>query len=203
MDEDGAEHAAPTLSIAIEPPITLRGAQYDALELREPRVSEIKASEEAIGAMATPANVLEAEIRLAAMVSGWPDEAIRELPASVLNRAASFLASFEERGRGRAESGPVLVIELDAPVEVQKGAFHEMSLREPKVSERKRAEQYLSKGITAATSRAAEISLVTDVSEWPPAAVLKMPISAFAEAADYLAGFLGLGRPTGERSRQT
>ncbi len=196
-DEDQLEELLTTLSIPVEPPIVVKGHPYASLDLREPRVSEVKAAEELMGSLATPASVLNSEAKLVALVTGWPDEAVGELPASLLNQAAAFLETFEQRGRGLAEDGPTLLIQLDEPVVVQKGPHGEMALREPKVAERRRAEQHLSKGVTPATSRAAEISLVTDISEWHPAAVLKMPISVFARAADFTCGFLERGRRTG------
>lgn len=200
-DEDQLEELLPTtLSIPIEPPIVVKGQPYASLELREPRVSEVKTAEELMGSLATPASLLNSEAKLVALVAGWPDLAVDELRASLLNQAAAFLDGFEQRGRGLNEEGPTLLIELEEPVLVQKGPHREMSLREPKIAERRRAEQHLSKGVTASTSRAAEISLVTDISEWAPAAVLKMPISVFARAADFTCGFLERGRRTGASS---
>ena len=201
MEDEDRFPEPDTISIAVFPPVLHGGREFASLDLREPRVSEVRASEELLGGVVNPASVLESEVRLAALVSGWPEEAIRELPASLLNQAADFLGGFEARARGARLAEPTLLIELDPPVVVQKGSFAELELREPRVSERRRAELHLTKGITVAASRAAEISLVTDVSAWPPAAVLKMPIGAFARAADYLAGFLERGRRTGASSR--
>ena len=200
MDEEDAPFAA-TLEIAFDPPLVVGGRPYASISLREPRVSEMRASEELIGTVATPANVTDAEMRLVSLVSGYPDEVVEKLSASQHDRAVLFLTGFEPPAREEAERFPSLELEFDPPVEIQKGVFHEMRLREPTIGERRRAEAHLAKGVTAASLRNAEISLVVDVSGWPHAAVLKMPITAFARAAVYAGGFLEHGRQTGARSR--
>ncbi|MCQ8240518.1 phage tail assembly protein [Rhizosaccharibacter radicis] len=202
-DAGGPEKPAPRLVLPIEPPIDHGGERWDQIELREPRVSEVKASEEVMGATATPAAVLDAEAKLVALVGGVPDEVIAKLPTSVLNAGADYLQSFEPFGRSHRDDDPALLLELDEPVEVQKGSFTEIPLREPRVGERRKAEQHLSRGITPAAYRAMEVALVTAVSELPPAAVLKLPISAFARSAEYLTGFFERGRGTGRKSRPT
>lgn len=63
-----------------------------------------------------------------------------------------------------------------------------MKLREPSVAERRRFKAGEGSGTIEAALRA-EMSLVEEISEWHRAALLRLPISKFAEAADYVTGF--------------
>ncbi len=196
-----------TRSILLATPLQQGDRTWNSLELREPRVSEVKAAADRIGSTPTKVAMLEAQIDLVARVSGLPAALIEDLPAQVLEEAAAFVSSFEEAARRPAEDEPdlaaMLFIELDAPVETERSTETSMNLRPPTVRERKRAEAHLSRGYTLSALLNHEITLVESVSGWQHVNVLKMPIGPFAQAADYLTGFFQAGRATGNSSRPT
>ena len=200
--EDGADATEPTtLTISVLPPIVHDKVPYDALVLREPRVSEWRKSIEALPSRVTPAAFMESERRLLSIITTWPEGALEELPTSVLERAGRFLRGFEARGRDAVDLGPTLTLTFDPPVEVQRGSFDELNLREPKYGERLRSIRHFDRSDTPAANMAAELSLLNDISGWHPAAVLKMPIGQFARAASFLLSFFPGGRQTGGTSR--
>ena len=182
-DEDDAAATDATLRLAIDPPVKLGAGVFSELVLREPRVSEVQKAEAVLGGVATPESVLDSEVALVSLVSepSWPIEALQDLPVRILDQATEFVTAF---GEAREETaGETLEIELATPVEVAKGSFRTLTLREPKVSERKRASQHLSKGVTTASMRRFEITLVGEITGWPQPALLKLPISTFVRAA--------------------
>lgn len=194
-----------TRSLILPTPLQQGDRSWDRLELREPRVSEVKAAADRIGGTPTKVTLLESQIDLVARVSGLPPALLEDLPAHLLEEAAAFVSSFEERARRPADEdpdlAPTLFIELDAPVESERGTETSMNLRPPTVRERKRAEAQLNRGFTLGALLAHEITLVESVSGWQHVNVLKMPIGPFARAADYLTGFFQAGRATGNSSR--
>lgn len=86
-----------------------------------------------------------------------------------------------------------LTLYLDPPIESAGGKYDELRLREPLIGEWNKAE-------THKTPTLQFIALISAVSGWPVPAVHLLPVSKFNEAVDYLAGFLGSGRATGETS---
>ncbi len=86
-----------------------------------------------------------------------------------------------------------LTIQIEPPIESAGGKYDELRLREPLIGQWAKAETH--RGATAQF-----IALISAVSGWPAPAVHLLPVSKFNEAVDYLAGFLGSGRATGETS---
>ena len=204
-DEEDLDAPPARLTIAVQPPIVHEGGTFESLELREPRVSEVQRAEEALTGAVTATSVLDSEIALVALVSGWPTEAVEELPAGILNRASEYLSRFEagEEAIRALPEGATLEVELEEPVAVAKGSFYSMTAREPRVSERRRATIAIGARPTPAAMRRAQISLLTEISGWPQAAVMKMPIGPFSRAAGFVERFLVAGRRTGDSSRPT
>ncbi|QNT79444.1 Phage tail assembly chaperone protein [Entomobacter blattae] len=114
-----------------------------------------------------------------------------------------FVAAFENDNRRNLEEepslDPSLTLVLDSPVKTNKTEFDTMHLREPTVMERK-ISGVKKRNKNLRSYYDAEVQLVKDVSEWPLAAVLAMPISQFVKASDYLQGFFMSGQKTGMRS---
>ncbi|MBV0888139.1 phage tail assembly protein [Komagataeibacter oboediens] len=190
-----------TLVIDLDPPLDVRKAgTFEELRLREPSVYQILCAAQAIGRQLTPETVYNSQIGLVARITGVPERAIIELPTTVLDRAIVFVTGFEEEARRKPDempdTAPSFSLIFPEPIEATGRTFSDMTLREPTVRERRIMKGAEAKGTPEAFLQA-EIALVEAVSEWPKAAVLKMPISKFAQAADYLTGFFLSGPATG------
>ena len=195
----------PTLRLDLDRPLVDGARSWEALELREPRVSEVRASLERMGSHRTPVAFLDQQVDLVARIAGIPAALLDDLPAATLDRAVVFVTSFEAEARRKEEDDlelePTVSIELEQPIETERGTYTLVPLRQPTVRERRKSEAHLSRGLTALSVLASEIALVEAVSGLPTVAVLKMPISPFARAADYCTGFFVAGRATGGSSR--
>jgi len=195
-DDDGR-----TLVIDLDPPLEVRKfGTFEELRLYEPNVFQTLCAAQAMGKRATSESIYNAQVGLVARISGMPERAAIELPTTILDRAAAFLSAFEEDNRRKPdeepETPPSCTLIFPDPIEATGRTFSEMVLREPVVRERRIMKAAEAKGTPEAFLQA-EIALVESVSEWPKAAVLKMPISKFAQASDYLTGFFYSGRTTG------
>ena len=197
QEDDGGN----TLVIDLDPPLEVsKAGTFRELHLHEPNVFHILCAAKAIGRQMTPETVYNSQIGLVARISGVPERAVIELPSTVLDRSISFLMGFEEDARRKPDeipdNPPSLSLIFPIPIEATGRTFSDMTLREPTVRERRIMKAAEAKGTPEAFLQA-EIALVEAVSEWPKAAVLKMPISKFAQAADYLTGFFLSGPTTG------
>ena len=187
--------------IVLDDPITLKdGREYDELDLREPNVFHILSAAQVIGKRPNLETVYSSQIRLVELVSGWPPLATGELPSHVLDRAVAYVTHFQDEARRPddvpPDLSPSLTLIFDEPIEAVGRTFTALDLRPPKVKERRTAQAFEARG-TPEGFMLAEIALVEAIGEWPKAAVLKMPISKFARAADYLTGFFRSGLTTG------
>lgn len=202
--EDGAtpeDDDSRTLIIELDPPLEVpKAGRFEELRLHEPNVFQTLCAAQAMGRQITPESVYNSQIGLVARISGVPERAIIELPTTVLDRAIVFVTSFEEGSRRKSDEEPDTsssrTLLFSDPIEAVNRTFSDMMLREPTVRERRIMKAAEAKGTPEAFLQA-EIALVEAVSEWPKAAILKMPISKFAQAADYLTGFFYSGRATG------
>ncbi|PYD63977.1 phage tail assembly protein [Gluconacetobacter entanii] len=195
-DDDGR-----TLIIDLDPPLEVpKSGRFEELFLHEPSVFQVLCAAKAMGRTLTPESVYNSQIGLVARVSGVPERAVIELRSTVLDRAVGFVTGFEEENRRKPDdepdTSPSLTLLFPDPIEATNLTFVDMTLREPTVRERRIMKAAEAKGTPEAFLQA-EISLVEAVSEWPKAAILKMPISKFAQAADYLTGFFCSGQATG------
>lgn len=187
--------------IVLDEPIVLKGGQeFTALQLGEPNVYHLLSAAQVIGKRPSTESVYDSQMQLVKLVSGWPLQAVQDLPSSALDRAVAYVTGFQDAARrpeGAApDLSPSMTLIFEDGIEAVGRTFSTMSLREPKVKERRTAKAFEARG-TAEGFLRAEISLVENVSAWPQAAVLKMPISKFAQAADYLTGFFMSGPETG------
>ncbi|MFT8634751.1 phage tail assembly protein [Novacetimonas hansenii] len=195
-DDDGR-----TLVIDLDPPLDVpKSGRFEELRLHEPNVFQVLCAAQAMGQRATSESVYNAQAGLVARISGMPERAVIELPTTILDRAVAFLSDFEGDNRRKPDEGPETppsyTLIFPDPIEAAGRTFSEMVLREPVVRERRIMKAAQARGTPEAFLQA-EIALVESVSEWPKAAVLKMPISKFARASDYLTGFFIAGPETG------
>jgi len=187
----------------LDTPIMVKGHDpLDRLELREPTVFDILVQARVIGKRATEQSVYDSQIALVARIGAWPLKAVYELPSSLLDEAVGYVCQFEEDARrlpdAEPDRAPELHLHLEEPVQAVMREWSDMTLREPKVEMRRRFKATQATATQEAFLQA-EITLVQSVGDWPTAAVLKMPISKFATAADYLTGFFITGQGTGNR----
>ncbi|WP_308721019.1 phage tail assembly protein [Komagataeibacter xylinus] len=200
-EPDGEDDGEKVLVIDLDPPLTVKKAgTFTELSLHEPNVYQTLCAAQAMGRQMTPESVYNSQIGLVARISGMPEIAVIELPSTVLDRAVEFLTDFEERNRRKPDelpdTSPSLTLIFEDPIEATGRTFSDMELREPTVRERRIMKAAEAKGTPAAFLEA-EIAMLEAVSEWPKAAVLKMPISKFAQGADYLTGFFYSGPTDG------
>ncbi|MBB2157198.1 phage tail assembly protein [Gluconacetobacter diazotrophicus] len=201
--EDEAAPGDPGL-VVLDEPIEWKGTRYTELRLREPVTGEVLFATKVMGKRATSVTVRDAQLDLVGRVSGWPAAAIMMLPVTVQDDAIVFVTDFEENARRPLDEDPDRTPELrllfSPPVEAVGRSHAEMLLREPRGDQRRRYDVTRERETPEATLQA-EINLVADVADWQLAAVLKVPISKFARASDYLTGFFIRGPRTGRRSR--
>lgn len=183
---------------------TKDGAEWKELRLREPTVFHSLQAAKVIGKKPSIESIYDSQIDLVCRISGWPKVAVDQLPTRILDKAVAYASAFEENARRKpdedAECPESLILLFSPPIEAVNQTFSEMTLREPVVSERRKYKATESRG-SFADFLQAEIDLVSAISGWPMAAVLKMPISKFAKAADYLTGFFMTGHQTGNPSQ--
>lgn len=185
----------------LEKPITIKGGEtFETLKLHEPAVFHALQATKVIGRKPTLESIYDSQISMVCQISKWPRLAVDQLPSHILDAATDFLGHFEEDARRNPDEEPDLTPELTITfkpgIEAVNKTFNVMDLREPVVSERRAFKSFESRQ-TFEGLMSGEIDLVERISGWPKAAVLKMPISKFARAADYLTGFFMHGRTTG------
>ncbi|WP_061490886.1 phage tail assembly protein [Acetobacter malorum] len=177
--------------------------ELTTLSCREPSVGECLLATRTIGKRPTLETVYASEIALLCRVTGWPQTAVDQLPTRTLDAAVAYISHFEEEARRKPDEEPecqdTFYLSLTPPITAVNRDWQDMDLREPTVAERRRFKAQEQRG-SMADFLEAEINLLTDVSGWQRAAVLKMPISQFAKASDYLTGFFIAGQKTGNVS---
>lgn len=177
--------------------------ELTTLSCREPSVGECLLATRTIGKRPTLETVYASEIALLCRVTGWPQTAVDQLPTRTLDAAVAYISHFEEEARRKPDEEPdcqdTFHLSLIPPIFAVNRDWQDMDLREPTVAERRRFKAQEQRG-SMADFLEAEINLLTDVSGWQRAAVLKMPISQFAKASDYLTGFFIAGQKTGNVS---
>ncbi|MCI2023607.1 MAG: phage tail assembly protein [Acetobacter fabarum] len=195
--EDGVFYPDSTIT-------TKDGAEWKVLRLREPTVFHSLQAAKVIGKKPSIESIYDSQIDLVCRISGWPKVAVDQLPTRILDKAVAYASAFEENARRKQDEEPEcpesLTLLFSPSIEAVNQSFSEMVLREPVVSERRKYKATESRGSFAGFLQA-EIDLVSAISGWPMAAVLKMPISKFAKGADYLTGFFIAGHQTGNPSQ--
>ncbi|MXV35648.1 hypothetical protein GS535_03630 [Saccharibacter sp. EH611] len=186
---------AETLTLSLPAPISVGEKTITELKLREPTLYEtIIASRKVVSfPNIVRVEVMEAEIEIVRQVTGLSDAFFSQIPSGIIKKARDFVVGFEERARDNLSQE-----EHDLPCEKTltfSPAIHGggkewdvMTLRAPTIGEIKSARMILKKASLEKIHRSNEM-LITAVSGWPKAAVLRLPISNFVEASGYLNGF--------------
>ncbi|MFT9251622.1 MAG: phage tail assembly protein [Acetobacter okinawensis] len=203
-EQDDAEQAEDGVFYPDNTITTKDGAEWKELHLREPTVFHCLQSAKVIGKKPSIESIYDSQIDLICRLAVWPKLAVDQLPTRILDKAVAYATAFEENVRRKPDEKPEcpesLILLFTPPIEAVNQSFSEMVLREPVVSERRKYKATESRG-SFSDFLQAEIDLVSAISGWPMAAVLKMPISKFAKGADYLTGFFMTGHQTGNPSQ--
>lgn len=109
-----------------------------------------------------------------------------------------ILAAFEALAAGIAEVPASFTLPLDPPIPHSGTTYSEITLREPKADQVRRAEEHLRNGpLLPHNRRNYEMHLVANVSGAPFAVVQQIGIARLNVAVSYLNAFLGYGQGTG------
>lgn len=140
----GAERS---LDIALEPAIEHAGGTVAALRLREPTGREMREAERTLSDAISVESSSAFEVALIGAVSGLPEDVLNKLKISVMHRARQFVTGFDAQSGGRRESQPES-LELSLPEPVVSGGviYERLSLCEPTVGMRRRAETAARRG---------------------------------------------------------
>lgn len=98
----------PVLIIPLDDPISVKGANYTELTLKEPTGRVVLDAEKHIkGSAIGPSDLRMYSFTLVAGVSGVPFDVLRDhFPISVINEATRYIQGFIEAGEPDGESGP-------------------------------------------------------------------------------------------------
>lgn len=186
------------LDIALESAIEHAGGTVAALRLREPTGREMREAERTLSDAISVESSSAFEIALIGAVSGLPEDVLNKLKISVMHRARQFVTGFDSESGGRRESQPdQLDLALPAPLVSGGVTYERLSLCEPTVGMRRRAETALRGGATVANARHYQIVLVAEASGLPFDVAEQLPVSMLNDAQAYLQGFIQPGRRTG------
>lgn len=183
----------PKLSIELKSPIEVDGTTFDKMDLSEPNVFQMIEASKVISQTPTDTDIRAYQLAMIQRVTGWPAKAIGQLPVSQEKQACAFMAQFENDNRRTvdevSDQQDELVLTMPDTIEAGNTEWRVMTLHEPVGRQRNLYDRRASRTPTITKIYQAEVALVADVSGWKEAAVLKMPVSLFSQAADYLIGF--------------
>lgn len=203
------ESAEPDLGrFKLRTPIEIKGREIDSVRVTEPNVSHILSVRQAIGKKPTLASVTYSQFVLLSKAADLSIEVVKELPTSIIDRAVSYAADFEDKAWAAAgewvargiDSMPLeKVITVKKPLSGGGKDFSEMRLSEATGSIKLDFESRLD-GASDESLFRAQIHLLQVVSGWHPAAVMRLPISKFVEGVGYISAFFSDGQRNGNRS---
>lgn len=182
--------------ITLDNPLKINDETYTEIKLREPTVNEVILSLKVAGKRTTLEASYESNINLLHRVSGLPGNVIEALPGSVMDEATNYLFSFQEEQK---DNSCEELIEINPPIVLSnKEEYDFLELKEPTVGQRKKATRALDQyGNTTLGGMEFQVSLLTEVTGWKLAAVLKLPMSIFMQASQYFTRFFPNGQETG------
>lgn len=202
--DEGQNSEASSLTIPLPEPLKSGETEITSITLREPTLYEVITAAKKVRTFPniSPVEVLEAELELVRQVSGLSDALFSKLPASVVRQARDYVVRFEEEAReqtaeqleGWGDNLPAeRMFSFVPPIPGGNQSWDSMTLRSPTVGQMRPAKALLKKPSLEALFRSDEL-LITSVSGWPKAAVLRLPVSRYVEAAGYLNAFFPDGR---------
>lgn len=186
-----------TSVISLDPPIQHDGGTIGELRLREPTGGEMRDAEKNLDGGFTAEAASAFEVSLIGAVTGVAAAALDKLPVTIMRQARIFLTSFDVESRLGTTDAPSLDVPLLEPLTVTGISYSEISLAEPTVGMRRKAESALRTGATSANARQYQLILVAQASGIPFAAVERFPVSVLNDAEAFLRGFIEPGRRTG------
>lgn len=202
--DKGRDTEGNTLTIPLPEPLKSDEAEISSITLREPTLYEVITAAKKVRTFPniSPVEVLEAELELIRQVSGLSDAVFLKLPASIVRQARDYVVRFEEEAReqiaekieGWGDNIPAeRTLSFNPPIPGGNQDWGSMTLRSPTVGQMRPAKALLKKPSLEALFRSDEL-LITAVSGWPKAAVLRLPVSRYVEASGYLNAFFPDGR---------
>ncbi|CAI3945548.1 phage tail assembly protein [Commensalibacter papalotli (ex Botero et al. 2024)] len=191
----------PTKKITLNSLILVDGHEYKEINLSEPIANDVITAFKSMGNKNSGEAYYDVQIALIAKVSGIPVKALEELPTRILDEAIEYIMAFQKNNEVDC-SEDRWEMELDKPISLS-GADGDMietlTLQEPTVKQRKMAmhqmDQYSNQVIGGFEF---QVSLLTSVTGQKMATILKLPISKFFKASNYLMHFFPSGQETGE-----
>lgn len=202
--DEGQDAEASSLTIPLPEPLKSGETEISIITLREPTLYEVITAAKKVRTFPniSSVEVLEAELELVRQVSGLSDALFSKLPASVVRQARDYVVRFEEDAReqmaeqleGWGDNLPAeRTLSFSPSVPGGNQSWDSMTLRSPTVGQMRPAKALLKKPSLEALFRSDEL-LITSVSGWSKAAVLRLPVSRYVEAAGYLNAFFPDGR---------
>ena len=91
-----------TKTIEVAPPVIVSAGTYDSMELRPPKVSEVRKAQTHL--RGTADSTTQMMTHLTAAVSGWPVAAVENLDIDILLEAFDFLSGFMIGGQKTGEA---------------------------------------------------------------------------------------------------
>ncbi|GBR03127.1 phage tail assembly protein [Gluconobacter cerinus] len=193
--------------IVLDHPITEGDKEYDRINLTEPTLYHAMSASQVIGKRPTLATIYDSQIKLVALSANIPEKVVKQFPTRALDEAVSYVMAFEDDVRrpedfqiSDLDLRPEKTILFKVPISGGGREYSDMRLREPQVTEHRRFKA-VEGGGSVQDGLKAQMQLIEDVSGWNRAALLRLPMSKFVEAADYLTGFFIAGQQTGKLSR--
>lgn len=185
-----------TLVLTLDPPVDVAGGKLDMVKLREPTGTEMMAAEAAISAAISEATLTDYRVKLVCAVSGLDEASVNLLPVSVFGNACRFVEAFNSAGPA-ASAGPTLELPIGAKLTSGAISYDKLTLREPTVGQRRKAETAIAAGRTAASGRRYQMILVSEASGVPYALAEQLPVSVLNAAEAFVLGFIEGGPKTG------
>lgn len=185
-----------TLTIPLDPPVEVAGGKLEVLKLREPTGKEMMGAEAAISGAITEATLTDFRVKLVSGVSGLTEDAVNLLPCSVFRDAHRFVEAFNGTAPA-TQPGPTLELPIGAKLTSGAVSYDRLTLREPTVGQRRKAEMALTGGRTAATGRRYQMILVSEASGVPYGLAEQLPVSVLNAAEAFVLGFIEGGPRTG------
>lgn len=191
----------PIKIITLDYPILVDKQEYSEIKLSEPIANDVITAFKTMGNKTSGEAYYDVQIALVSKVSGIPVKALEELPTRILDEAIEYIMTFQQNNEVDCFED-YWEIELDKPIQLSGldgDVITSLLLKEPTVKQRKMAmrqmDQYSNQIIG---SFELQVSLLTSVTGQKMATILKLPISQFFKAANYLMHFFPSGQATGE-----
>lgn len=180
----------PIKTISLKQEITVGNEIYRELNLWEPIVNELIVSYKNAGEKGTTVCAYDAQILLVSSISGIPINALEAFPTRILDEAIEYLTTFQTQNDDEIRDDQ-WEMPLTSPLQLSDGSqISSLDLKEPTVKQRKEAMKKIDahgQGIVGGLEFQA--SLLTQVTEQKLPTILKLPISDFTKATNYLMRF--------------